>query len=265
MSLSEGLRLERVLLRDRSITLAGLIGICLLGWAYLLHAAFQMGTRAMEPMSMEMAMPQMQAWTFLDLLLLFVMWAVMMVAMMVPSASPMVLLFARINRQRREQERPFVPTAIFLSGYLLVWTGYSFLITLVQWGLHSAALLSPMMVSQSQIFGGVLLLAAGIFQWTPLKQMCLKHCRSPLSFLMTDWREGVKGALWMGLKHGNYCVGCCWVLMALLFVAGVMNLLWVGAITLFVLAEKIVPRGDVVGRIAGVVLMGAGVIFIVNG
>jgi predicted metal-binding membrane protein len=116
-----------------------------------------------------------------------------------------------------------------------------------------------MMVSTSPIFGGVLLLAAGIFQWTPLKHACLVHCRSPLDFIAKDWRNGISGALWMGLKHGSYCLGCCWILMALLFVAGVMNLLWVAAITIFVLAEKILPRGDLVGRVAGGVLVLMGI------
>jgi predicted metal-binding membrane protein len=209
-------------------------------------------------MPMDMAMPQMQTWGWVDLVLLFVMWAVMMVAMMVPTAAPMILIFAKVNRQRRERQQPFVSTAVFLAGYLLVWSGFSLLATLAQWGLHSAALLSPMMVSTSAVLGGVLLVAAGIFQWTPLKYACLTHCRSPLSFLMTDWREGTRGALVMGLKHGSYCTGCCWFLMALLFVAGVMNLLWVATITAFVLIEKTVPRGDLVGRIAGVILVVAG-------
>jgi len=136
------------------------------------------------------------------------------------------------------------------------------LATLAQWGLHSAALLSPMMVSTSPFLGGMLLLAAGLFQWTPLKYACLTHCRSPLSFLMTEWREGHWGALIMGLRHGSYCTGCCWFLMALLFVAGVMNVLWVATITAFVLIEKVAPRGDVVGRVAGVVLVIAGLMML---
>jgi predicted metal-binding membrane protein len=215
-------------------------------------------------MGMSMAMPKMQSWSLMDFVSMFLMWAVMMVAMMVPTAAPMILIFANVNRKRQEQEQPYVPTAVFLSGYLLVWTGFSVLATLAQWGLHEAALLSPMMVSTSPILGGILLLAAGIFQWTPLKYACLKHCRSPLSFLMTDWREGYRGALIMGLKHGSYCTGCCWFLMALLFVAGVMNLLWVATITAFVLVEKAVPRGDLVGRIAGVALCIAGLIMLVQ-
>ena len=253
--------LEVVLRRDRLVVLGGLIGIAALAWAYMGYLAWDMHHMAMP---MDMAMPRMQTWGWVDLVLLFVMWAVMMVAMMVPAAAPMLLIFARVNRQRRDRQQPFVPTAVFLSGYLLVWTGFSLLATLAQWGLHSAALLSPMMVSTSGVLGGILLLAAGLFQWTPLKYACLKHCRSPLSFLMTDWREGSRGALVMGLKHGSYCTGCCWSLMALLFVAGVMNLLWVAAITAFVLVEKALPRGDLVGRVAGGVLVVAGLMMLMR-
>jgi predicted metal-binding membrane protein len=252
-----------VLRRDRIIVLAGLISVAALAWAYTVYLAHDMGNMHMG-MGMGMAMPKMQSWSLMDFVSMFLMWAVMMVAMMVPTAAPMILIFANVNRKRQEQERPYVPTAVFLSGYLLVWIGFSVLATLAQWGLHEAALLSPMMVSTSPILGGILLLAAGIFQWTPLKYACLKHCRSPLSFLMTDWREGYRGALIMGLKHGSYCTGCCWFLMALLFVAGVMNLLWVATITAFVLVEKAVPRGDLVGRIAGVALCIAGLIMLVQ-
>ena len=147
----------------------------------------------------------------------------------------------------------------FLLGYLAVWTGFSALAAVAQWILHALALLSPMMVSTSPLLGGVLLLVAGVFQWTPLKSACLTHCRSPLSFLMTDWGEGKWGAFFMGLKHGAYCTGCCWFLMALLFVAGVMNVWWIAIIALFVLLEKVVPQGLFVGKVAGVLLVAWGV------
>lgn len=238
--------LEALLKRDRVFIIAGLAILCLLAWAYTIYLAF-----AMESMG-EMEMTTMQSWGLIDVGLLFVMWVVMMIAMMIPSASPMILLFARINRQRKLQERPFVPTSIFLGGYLLAWTGYSLLATLAQWLLHDLALLSPMMVSTSALLGGGLFLAAGIFQLTPLKDTCLRHCRSPLSFLMSEWREGASGALLMGLKHGSYCVGCCWILMALLFAAGVMNLYWVAGLALFVLLEKAIPRGVILSRAIGV-------------
>jgi predicted metal-binding membrane protein len=241
------------------IVIGGLIGIAALAWTYIGYLAWAMGRMHM---TMDMAMPHMQAWGVLDLVLLLVMWAVMMVAMMVPSAAPMILIFTTLNRRRREQQQPYVSAAVFVGGYLLVWSGFSALATLAQWGLHSAALLSPMMVGTSPLLGGILLLAAGIFQWTPLKYTCLKQCRSPLGFLMTDWREGTQGALIMGLRHGMYCTGCCWSLMVLLFVAGVMNLLWVATITAFVLIEKVIPKGDLVGRMAGGALIVAGLIML---
>lgn len=257
--MQDGTTLEAVLRRDRLIVLGGLVGISVLAWAYLGYMAWEM--RAMD-LAMQMAMPQMRVWGAVDLILLFVMWTVMMVAMMVPTAAPMILMYATINRRQQAQQKPFASTAVFLGGYLLVWSGFSALATLAQWGLHSAALLSPIMVSTSPILGGALLLAAGVFQWTPWKYTCLNHCRSPLGFFMTDWRDGTWGALQMGLRHGSYCTGCCWFLMALLFVAGVMNLLWVATITAFVLVEKLLPRGDLVGRVAGGILVLAGIILL---
>jgi predicted metal-binding membrane protein len=171
----------------------------------------------------------------------------------------MILTFATVNRKRRERERPFVPTSIFLLGYLSVWTLFSALAATAQWVLHATALLSPMMVSTSPVLGGSLLVIAGLFQWTPFKHACLTHCRSPLSFLMTDWREGRRGAFIMGLKHGAYCTGCCWFLMALLFVAGVMNMWWVAIIAILVLIEKALPKGLWIGKIAGLALVSWGV------
>ena len=248
--------LEAVLKRDRAIVTAGLIGISALAWLYMVHEVRAMvNTGVCQCMGMKMSGPDMQAWSVSQLIPLFLMWAEMMVAMMIPSAASMILVFAAVNRKRREQEQPFVPTGIFLLGYLAVWTAFSALAAIAQWALHATALLSPMMVSTSPILGGILLIAAGVFQWTPLKNACLTHCRSPLSFLMTDWRNGKSGAFLMGLKHGAYCTGCCWFLMALLFVAGVMNMWWVGVIAVFVLVEKLAPRGLLVGRIAGALLI----------
>ncbi|MGI9076114.1 MAG: DUF2182 domain-containing protein [Gemmatimonadaceae bacterium] len=213
----------------------------------------------MSPSAMDMAMPMMQQWRAADLTLLYLMWLVMMVAMMIPSATPMLLMFATVARQRRERQQPAVPTSVFLLGYLLVWAGYSAAATFAQWALHSAALLSPMMVTTSGRLGGSLLILAGLFQFTPLKSLCLSRCRSPLGFLTAEWREGVRGALIMGIKHGGYCVTCCWSLMALLFVAGVMNLLWVVAIAVLVLLEKMAPSGRLLGRAAGVVFVAVGI------
>ena len=245
--------------QDRFIVLGSLLVITVLAWAYMFYLAANMAGMDMNMAAKTQAMP----WSPTDLFLTYIMWAVMMIAMMTPSASPMVLTFAHINRQRQAKMQPYAPTSLFLVGYLLVWVGFSALATLFQWGLHSAALLSPMMVTTSPILGGTILLLAGVFQFTPLKHACLTHCRTPTGFILTEWRDGWAGALKMGFKHGRFCLGCCWFLMILLFVAGVMNLLWVAAIAAFVLIEKVTAAGEWVSRVAGTLLVvwGAWVIF----
>ena len=258
---TEPARLEAMLRRDRTVVIAGLVAVTLVAWAYLVYLALGMRNMGTMDMAHDMAMPQMQSWGAVELLLLFAMWAVMMVAMMVPSVTPLILMFARANREKGGS-RVVGSAGILLLGYLLVWWSFSVLATLVQWRLHSAALLSPMMISTSSVLGGLLLVAAGVYQFTPLKRVCLVHCRSPLSFLMSEWRDGRWGTLVMGLKHGAYCVGCCWILMAVLFVAGVMNLLWVGAIAVFVLVEKVALRRKELGRIVGAALIVAGIALI---
>jgi predicted metal-binding membrane protein len=264
--LSHSVSIEAVLKRDRAVVLAGLVAISALAWGYMVHEARAMvHTGVCQCAGMKMSGPDTQSWSATTLVPLFLMWTEMMVAMMTPSAAPMILTFATVNRKRGEQEGPFVPTVIFLLGYLVVWTLFSAFAAVTHWILHSSALLSPMMVSTSPLLGGVLLVAAGIFQWTPLKNACLAHCRSPLSFLMTDWREGRGGAFVMGLKHGAYCTGCCWFLMALLFVAGVMNIWWVAAISILVLLEKAAPRGLYLGRIVGLLFAAWGVWMIIKG
>ena len=232
---------------DRAVVSLGLLGVAGLGWLYVVRLGREMA-------DMTMAMPRMTPWGSADFILTFLMWAVMMVAMMVPSASPMILIFAAINRKRLAAETPLIRTGLFLGGYLLVWAGYSLLAALGQWGLHAAALISPALAVAPWL-GGLLLIAAGAYQFTPLKDACLSRCQSPFGFILTEWREGAAGALVMGLRHGAFCVGCCWVLMALLFVAGVMNLLWVAAIAAFVPLEKVAPFGRVVSRLAGGVLI----------
>ena len=259
--------LELMLRRDRTIVLAGLIGVAALAWAYILYLGRHMSGMDMGsmPMGMDMSMPQMVSWSATDFILMFVMWAVMMVAMMVPSAAPMILVFATVSRKRRAQHRPFAPTSVFLLGYVAVWSGFAAAATVAQWGLHTLALLSPTMVSTSPFLGGALLVAAGVFQWSPLKYRCLTHCRSPLGFLMSEWREGTKGVFTMGLRHGTFCLGCCWALMTLLLVLGVMNLLWIAALAGFVLIEKVAPAGQWVSRVTGVLLAGWGAWMIVSG
>jgi predicted metal-binding membrane protein len=237
--------------RDRAVVLAGIGGLAALAWVYVARMAAVPGPEAMAGMLGMTGLQPGFAW-------LAGMWMVMMVAMMVPSATPTILLFAAISRRRRQQGGPAVPVAVFTLGYLLVWALYATVAAAVQWELHRRALLSPAMASASPLLGGGLLVAAGLYQWMPVKGACLSHCRSPLGFFSAEWREGSLGALVMGMRHGSYCVGCCWLLMGLLFVAGVMNVLWVTVIAGFVLVEKLVPWGDRLGRVAGVVLVGWG-------
>jgi predicted metal-binding membrane protein len=250
--------LESVLKRDRAIVMAGIIGVSALAWAYMLYLAWNIRGMDMGSMGTGMAMAQVRSWGPVDFILMFIMWAVMMTAMMVPTAAPMILMFATVNRRKLEQQRPFVPTSIFMAGYVVIWAAFAAAATAAQWSLHTATLLSPMMVSTSPILGGGLLIAAGIFQWSRLKYVCLSKCRTPLSFLTTEWREGPDGALVMGLRHGIFCLGCCWVLMTLLFVLGVMNLLWIAALAGFVLIEKIAPAGHWISKVTGVLLVAWG-------
>lgn len=249
-----------LLRRDRFILGAGLLAVALLAWAYLLYEAHRMSVSGVcECLRMKMAGPDGVTWPAATLLPLFFMWCVMMVAMMLPSAMPMVLTFAGVTRNRQRLGRPFVPTAIFVSGYIAIWCAFSAIAAASQWLLHRQALLSASMATTSAIFGGVLLVGAGAFQFTPLKSSCLTRCRGPLEFILTRWREGRGGAFRMGLEHGVFCAGCCWALMALLFVAGVMNIFWVAALTALVCLEKILPARARVSLATGVVLAGWGV------
>jgi len=245
--------------RDRIIVLMGLVTVSVAAWGYMLYDYLRMQTLPMSQMWMP---PTGGApWSLQDFWLTFVMWAVMMVAMMLPSAAPMVLMFATVNRKRRSQQRPYVPTFVFASGYVAVWILFSAVVTLAQWPLHHWALLTPMMDNASAIMAGLVLLVAGVYQWTPWKDACLNQCRTPLGFLMTEWREGAAGAFLMGAKHGFFCVGCCWALMLVLFAVGVMNMLWVAIITLFVLAEKVLPwRPTIVRAVSGLLLVASGIL-----
>jgi predicted metal-binding membrane protein len=257
--------LEAVLARDRIVVLGGLILVAALGWLYLLMMA------GMD----DVAAPALRPWSAGDFAMMFSMWAVMMVAMMLPSATPLLLAHARMLRDQEEKARErgsaarrrgtIAPTGVLAAGYLVAWTAFSLAATVLQWALERAALVSPRMVATTPYFGAALLLAAGIYQLTPLKRACLAHCRSPIAFLMHHWRAGAAGALRMGIEHGFYCIGCCWFLMALLFVGGVMNLLWIAAISIFVLVEKVAPRGEILARAAGVVFVVLGVWMAVAG
>ena len=186
----------------------------------------------------------------------------MMAAMMLPSAAPILLLFARINRKAKLGGRPFVPTGIFAAGYLIAWGGFSAVATGLQWAFEQLGLLSPMMVTTSYSLGGAILLAAGVWQLTPIKGICLRHCRSPMGFFVQSWRPGRGGAFRMGLEHGSFCLGCCWFLMGLLFFGGIMNLFWIAGLAAFVLLEKTVPMGSWIGRIVGVGVAAWGVLLL---
>jgi predicted metal-binding membrane protein len=215
------------------------------------------GAMAYGQMMADMGMSVDAPWTATDVFVTFVMWSVMMVGMMAPSAAPVMMLFAAMQRSRGAGS---APAFVFGAGYLVIWTAFSVVAALAQWALHNGAMLSPAMAVTSGRVGAVVLIAAGIYQLTPLKGACLTHCRTPLGFLMSHWREGTRGALAMGIRHGAYCVGCCWALMILLFIGGVMNLLWVAGLTLVVLVEKVAPGGIVVSRTAGALMIGGGLI-----
>jgi predicted metal-binding membrane protein len=234
--------------------LAALGGTTAVAWAYLVAMAVDM--RAMD-MTSSMAM-EIRPWTAVDFLLMFVMWAVMMVGMMVPTAAPTTLVYAAVARKAASQGTPVAPTAAFVCGYVAMWTLFSVAATVAQWALDQAALLSPAMVAISPWLGASLLFAAGLYQLTPAKQACLRHCRAPAHFIAEHWRPGAAGAFRMGAHHGAYCLGCCWALMGLLFFGGVMNLLWSAAITLFVLAEKVLPVRNGASRGTGGAMMLAG-------
>jgi predicted metal-binding membrane protein len=234
---------------QRLVIYGGLAGIILLAWAYLVYLAT---TMQMTNMGMDISMPSMQAWGVMDASLTFVMWSVMMVAMMTPSALPVIIMYRTVSRMQHKENDHLSSTWLFIMGYLVTWVGFSAIATLAQWSLHSAALLNPMMASVSPLLGGTLLVAAGVYQFTPFKDACLSHCRTPMGFLLAEWRDGKLGSLVMGLRHGLYCVGCCWLLMALLFVGGVMNLVWVALMAVFVLVEKVAPARMWVSRISGI-------------
>ncbi len=243
--------LSGLLRHDRAVVLGGLLTVAASAWIYLLLGA------GIEMEMMDMGGGQVMAmspeWTLGYGALIFAMWAVMMVAMMLPSAASSILLAAALDRQRGATGAPG-RSALFASGYLLVWFGFSLVATLLQSALDELGLLSETMVASNRILAGGVLIAAGLYQWTPLKDVCLAHCRSPIEFLVRHWRNGSFGAVVTGVRHGLFCLGCCWMLMALLFVGGVMNLLWIAAIALLVLIEKTLPLGGRMARITGTLL-----------
>lgn len=246
---------EAVLRRDRAVAAAGLGVTAALGWIYVAWLA-------LDGDAMAALMPMALSWHAADALLAFVMWAAMMVAMMLPTAAPLVLLLARVLRER---ETGGIALAAFAGGYLVIWLAFSAAATAAQWGLQQALILTPMAEAASPRVAGLLLLLAGLYQLTPLKRACLRYCRGPLPFLMAHWRPGNAGALRMGLRHGLWCLGCCWAVMALLFVGGVMNLAWVAGLALFVLIEKAAPKGDAAGQAAGGLALAGGTWLLIAG
>ena len=244
--------------RDTAVILGCIAVLTALAWMYLIHLDREM-TSSMEhdKMMAAMGMTMDMAWTPADTFFTFAMWAVMMIGMMTGTAAPVLLLFAAARAGHGDRGRsPGV--LMFGLGYLGVWVGFSAIATFGQWALHHAAMLSPAMAASSPRVAGGILVAAGIYQLTPWKRLCLTHCRTPLGFLMSNWRDGIAGALQMGLRHGMYCLGCCWALMCVLFAVGVMNLVWVAMLTVFVLLEKIGPAGAIVSGVAGVVMVVGG-------
>jgi predicted metal-binding membrane protein len=206
-------------------------------WSYLFYQHSQTASQPMS--SMWMPPSEALAWTFIDFALVYSMWAVMMAAMMLPSAIPMILAFARVCQQ--QNKATYKLTGLFTSAYLGIWLLFSIALTLLQWQMHGLAWLSPMMDSQNSMSAAGILFLAGFYQFTPIKNACLMHCKTPLGFLLNEWQDGAGGAFKMGLKHGAFCVGCCWAQMLIMFAVGVMNLLGMALITLLVVLEKTVP------------------------
>ena len=258
--------LERMIRRDRLWIVLGLAVTIGLAWVYLLREAAAMQAMADETRrhaAMGMAGMTMRTWGVTDGVALFVMWTVMMIGMMLPSTSPVILLVLNSYRVRRDGQASLA-AVMFVGGYALVWTAFSALAAGGQVALHRAAILSEDMRLGSAAVSGVVLLIAGIYQWLPIKNRCLTQCRTPLSFLTQRWRPGVQGAFEMGVRHGTYCVGCCWLLMVLLFVLGVMNLIWIAVLAAVVLLEKLSARGVLVSRLAGAAAAGWGAYLLMN-
>jgi predicted metal-binding membrane protein len=254
-----------LLRRDRWLTIGGLALVVVIASAYVLHGA-GMDMSALDmtrmPRDMEMAQP---AWTLQYTALMFAMWWLMMIAMMLPSATPILLLVASLNRRASPDRRPYGATALFAFGYLAAWASFSVVAVAVQaWLSANGTLTSMLHVGEGALAGGMLL-AAGLWQLTPQKRACLRICRSPAHFLATRRRSGHSGAVAMGAEHGAYCVGCCWLMMTLLFIGGIMNLYWIAGLAAYALVEKLLPAGERVARITGAILIGGGLALLSSG
>lgn len=228
-----------------------LLGISVVGWALLAWIAFDMS----HPVA-QLTMPAGADWSVANLLAIWCMWAVMMAAMMLPSALPMAIVFVELSARHGERAR----SRSFVGAYLLIWCAFSAAATALQWALQAVGWVNPMIVSTSALLTGGLLVIAGVYQFSRLKHLCLAHCRTPMGFLLGEWRPGAYGGFVMGLRHGLFCVGCCWALMALLFVGGVMNLAWIAALSIAVAIEKLVPHGERLASLLGLMLIAAGLV-----
>ena len=243
------------------MVLAGLGAIAVAAWTYLVVQPLPLPAGLTDRSMVDaMQMVHVHPWTAAELGPRFLMWVVMMVAMMVPTAVPMTLVYAAVARKAAREDHPVSPTFVFVAGYLAIWALFGVTATIAQGGLDQLALLSAGMVSASPMLGGGLLIGAGFYQLTPYKHACLAHCRAPAHFISQRWRGGFPGAFRMGLELGAYCLGCCWILMGLLFVGGLMNLLWIAAIAVFILLEKTMPRAETGGRVIGVSMIVVGLL-----
>jgi predicted metal-binding membrane protein len=252
--------------RHRWMVLTVFAGMSAAAWIYVVLQARQMsaGMASGAIGGGMQAMAQARVWTAGEFGVMLTMWAVMMVAMMLPSAVPMTLVYAAVARKAAREARPVAPTSTFVSGYLAIWALFAVAATAAQMGLDRLSLLSPAITSTSPLLGSALLIGAGVYELTPYKHACLAHCRAPAHFIAQHWKGGSTGALRMGLSLGAYCLGCCWILMGLLFVGGVMNLLWIAAIAAFILFEKTVSFGETGGRVVGAVMLGVGLVSMIG-
>ena len=248
--------------RDQILIATCILLICVFSWAYLVYIRGQASSIHASSTAMGMAMDSPSG--VVGVLLTFAMWSVMMVGLMGPSAAPILLLFATSQARRGARGVPTL-TLLLGVGYLTIWLGFSVGATLAHWALNQAMLLSSTMAVASRRVAGALCIGAGVYQLTPLKHGCLQHCQSPVGFLMSHWREGTRGAFQMGLRHGVYCLGCCWALMALLFAVGVMNLIGVALLTVFILAERVGRGGTIISRVGGVAMIGVGLFLLAVG
>ncbi len=254
--------LEAVLKRDRMVVMTSLAVVFAVSAAYtVLGIGMNMSAVTMTKMAFRMPGMAMTPahWSLAYAVLVFLMWWVMMIAMMIPSAAPMVLLHAAIARKQAASSRPLAATALFVAGYLAAWGGFSLVATGLQWGLERLGVVTGMMEVASPVIAGLVLIVAGAYQFTALKMACLRHCQHPLTFIAHHWRPGAAGAWRMGLEHGAFCLGCCWFLMALLFVGGIMNLLWIAGVALYVGIEKFAAGRHWVTTAMGVALVLGGI------